>query len=302
MRGMRIWAAGAAIAAAALGVAQAEVLGITGEFPARHREASLLHSLSIGRFDGQDGIALANAIERAMGRTHFELMGGRTGRNNAEASLSGAVTTGVEENPFKKKEKRCIEKDKDGKCVKEAEVDVKCRRRVVNLRADLRMVRSEDGRVVYSESKPFRDETSWCEGQNPYRSVEDTVMAAIQQISNDVRYDIAPSIQNYEIRVRESTKGFSKDAAKRFKDLVKMTKRDQGGACRGWDAMQAEAPTHPSLLFNRGLCAEQRGDYEGAVALYRQASQYGAGEGGEGASRATRLIAGREDAKLRARR
>ncbi|MBX3566007.1 MAG: hypothetical protein KF730_15685 [Sphingomonas sp.] len=301
MANRKMWAVAALAIAVAAGVAQAEVLRVTGEFPARFREASLLHSLSIDRFDGQDGIALANAIERRMGSTHFELMGGRAGRHNADASLSGAVTTGVEENPFKKKEKRCVEKDKDDKCLKEAEVDVRCRSRIINLRADLRMVRNEDGRVVYSESKPFREETSWCEGQNPFRSVEDSVIAGIQQIANDVRYDIAPSVQTYDIRVRESTKGLSKDAAKRFKDLVKLTKRDPRGACAGWEAMLAEGP-HPSILFNVGLCAEQRGDYDGAVALYRQSSQYGASEGGEGASRASRLIAGREDATARARR
>lgn len=297
----RIWVAAAFVAAILAGAAaQAEVLKVTGEFPARYREASLLHSLSIDRFDGQDGIALANAIERNMANTHFELLGGRGGRRNAEASLSGAVVTGVEENPFKKKEKRCVEKDKDGKCIKEAEVDVRCRRRVVTLRADLRMVRNADGRVVYSESKPFREETSWCEGQNPYRSVEETVQAGIQQMASSVRYDIAPSIETYDVRVRENSKGLSKEAAKHFKDLVKLTKRDARGACAGWEAMQSQG-AHPSVLFNVALCAEQRGDYDRAVALYRQASQSGAGEGGEGASRALRLIAGREDAAARRR-
>ena len=302
MRGIRIWVAGAAIAAATVGTAQAEVLRITGEFAAGYREASLLHSLAIGRFDGQDGIALANAVERALGGTHFALMGGRAGRGNAEGSLNGAAVTGVEENQFKKKEKRCVEKDKDGKCLKQAEVEVRCRRRVVNLRADFRLIRNDDGRVVYSESKPFREEISWCEGQNPYRSVEDTVQAAIEQIASSVRYDIAPSVRTYDIRVRESTKGMAKDTAQRFKELVKLTKRDSRGACAGWEAMQAEVQGNPSLLFNAGLCAEQRGDYEGALALYRQASQAGASEGVEGASRAQQLIAGREDARERARR
>jgi hypothetical protein len=229
-------------------------------------------------------------------------MGGRAGRGNAEGTLDGAAVTGVEENQFKKKEKRCVEKDKDGKCVKEAEVEVRCRSRVVNFRADFRMVRNEDGRVVYAESKPFREEISWCEGQNPYRSVEDTVQAAIEQIASSVRYDIAPSVRTYDIRVREGTKGMTKDVARRFKEVIKLTKRDARGACAGWEAMQSELRGHPSLIFNRGLCAEQRGDYQGALALYREASQVGASEGVEGASRAERLIAGREDAKVRARR
>lgn len=300
---MKRWIAAAMLAGLGMaGIAAAETLRVTGEFPARYREASLLGSLSIDRFDGQDGTALASAIERAMGRTHFQLMGGRAGRNNAEGSLSGGVTTTVDENPFKKKEKKCVEKDKDGKCIKEAEVEVRCRRRVVTINADLRMVDNGSGRVVYSERKPFSEETSWCEGQNPNRSVEDVVTVGIQQIAGNVRYDLAPYVDTYDIRVRESTKGMSKDVAKRFKDLVKLTKRDARGACAGWDAMAAGPGTHPSIAFNIGLCAEQRGDYDNAVGWYRNAANAGASEGNEGANRASRLIAGREDAKARARR
>ena len=53
----RTWLAAALVAAGVVGVARAEVLEITGEFPARYREASLLHSLSIDRFDfdGRNG-------------------------------------------------------------------------------------------------------------------------------------------------------------------------------------------------------------------------------------------------------
>lgn len=294
-------AAGMLAVSAMATAAYAETLQVTGEFSARYRDASLSRSLSIDRFDGQDGIALANAIERAMGRTHFQMMGGRAGRNNAEASLSGAVTTEVDESAFRRKEKRCVEKGKDGKCIEQAEVELRCRRRVVNVRADLRLVHNGSGRVLYTESKPFRDEASWCEGQNPSRSVEDAVTAGIENIARDVRYDLAPSVETYQIRVRESTKGLSKESAARFKELVKLTKRDARGACAGWRAMP-EAANHPSLLFNLGLCAEQRGEYDAALALYRQAHQYGANEGGDGAGRAQRLIAGREDARERARR
>ena len=293
------FAAGALALAA--GAAQAEILEITGEFAAPNREASVLHSLSIDRFSGQDGAALARAIEQALSGTHFDLMGGRTGRESAEGSLSGGVNTGVEENGFKKREKKCTQKDKDGKCTKEEEVDVHCRRRIVNVTADLRLVRNEDGRIVYSVSKPFRDETSWCGKDTPARTVEETVSGALHTIAGWVRGDIAPSTETYRIRVRESTKGLPKELAARFKEMVKLTKRDQRAACTGWDAMKSEAPAHPSLLFNLGLCAEQRGDYDAALGYYREAVQAGASEGNEGADRAIRLIAGREDAEIRAR-
>jgi tetratricopeptide (TPR) repeat protein len=116
-----------------------------------------------------------------------------------------------------------------------------------------------------------------------------------------VRGDLVPHIDTYKIRVRESTKGLSKDVGDRFKELVKRTKRDAKGACDGWRAMDREVAGNPSILFNLGLCAEQVGEYESAVRLYQDAVRAGAGEGVQGADRAAQLIAGREDARERAR-
>lgn len=289
-----------ALAALAAGAANAEVLEITGEFAAPSREASLLRSLSVDRIDGQDGAALERAIEQALSGTHFDLMGGGAG----EGSLSGGVTTGVDERPYKSREKRCVEKDSanQNKCIREAEVDVRCRRRIINVKADLRIVRARDARIVYSTSKPFAQESSWCEGQEPPAPAEEVIADAVRSLAYQVRSDIAPTVSTYRIRVRESDKGMSKGQGKRFKELIKLTKRDPRSACAGWAALAAEVPNHPSLSFDLGLCAEQTGDYQAALDFYRAAQRAGAVEGGEGTDRALRLIAGKEDAAIRARR
>jgi hypothetical protein len=293
-------ALGAALVAAP---AIAEVIEITGEFPAQYREASFLGSLHVERFTGQDGPQLALAVERALANgAPFALVGGRAGRGGAEGTMSGAVSTGVEENPWKRKDKKCVERDDKKKCIKEEEVEVRCTRRVVNFSADLRIVRNADGQILYSRNYPFRDELSWCQGETPYRTVEEAVAGAIRDIAGSVRREVAPVVQTYRIRLRESTKGMAKDQAKAFKALIKSSQRDMAGACGQWQAMNQAAPGNPSLLYNLALCAEQRGDYEGAGTLYRDAQRAGAKEGADGASRATRLIAGREDAKERARR
>lgn len=297
----KLWLAVGACALAA-GIAHAEVLQITGEFAAPNREASLLRSLSVDRFSGQDGPALARAIEQGLSGTHFDLMGGRAGRDTAEGSLSGGVTSGVEESNFEKYENRCVQKAEDGKCQKEEQVKRICRRRIINVNVDLRLVRNRDGRIVYSATKPFRNEATWCPGENPSQTVEETISDAVRNIGYSVRGDIAPSVQTYTIRVRESDKGMPKELSKRFKDLIKLTKRDARAACAGWAAMRPEAPNHPSLLFDLGLCAEQAGRYEEAEALYREAVRAGAREGNDGIDRSMRLIAGREDARIRGRR
>ena len=302
--GQRLFAGMFAAAAALVpAVAQAETLTITGEFPARYREAGLLRSVSVGRISGQDGHALQLALERALTNTHFDVLAGRGA--NAEGTLSGVVTTGVQETPYKKQEKKCTEKDDNGKCTKEEEVDVRCRRRIVNINADLRMVDNVDNRIVYSADKPFREEISWCEGQSAYRTVEDTVAAALRDMANDVRFDVAPYVDTYKVRVRETTKGMAKDLAKQFKAVVKQSQRDPRSACQAWQGMAASAPPNASITFNVALCSEQRGDYDGALRLYRDAMRLIGGDGDEarvGAERAQRLINGRADAAERARR
>jgi hypothetical protein len=300
MRRKRVLLATAALAWAS--VAQSEVLEITGEFPANNRDASFLESVSVDRFGGSDGAALQIQIERALANSQFQLLAGRIGRDSAEGSISGSVSSGVDESNFRKKEKTCVSKDDKGKCTKEEQVEITCKRRIIDVKADVRIVRNSDGRIIYSQAKPFREEVSWCPGGNAGRTAEDVIENAIRDIAGSLRGDIVPHIDTYKIRVRESTKGLSKESANRFKELVKLTKRDAKGACRGWEAMQSEAAGHPSLTFNLGLCAEQRGDFEKAVGLYQDAAAAGANEGREGLDRANRLIAGREDAKERAKR
>ncbi|WP_404336798.1 hypothetical protein AB2M62_00265 [Sphingomonas sp. MMS12-HWE2-04] len=301
MRNARVLFALAAAALAA-GAAGAEVIEVTGEFPAGQREASFLASIAVERFGGQDGPALQIALERALTGSQIEVLGGRAGHDRAEGAMSGAVSTSVEETPYKRKDKSCVEKNAKGKCIKEQEVEIRCRRRTISVDADIRIARNTDGRIVYSLPKPFREEVTWCEKQSPGRTAEETISAAIAEIAGDVRRDLVPRIDTYKIRVRESSKGLSKDAASRFKALVKLTKRDAKGACDGWRAMNCEIAGNPSILFNLALCAEQADDYPEAVALYQDAVRAGAGEGAEGANRVAQLIAGREDARERVRR
>src|SRR5690606_23672279 len=119
-------------------------------------------------------------------------------------------------------------------------VDVNCTRRVINLTADLRLVRRADGRVGYATAKPRRDESSWCRGQNPPRTVEEAVRGMILDIAGEVRHDIAPRVENYSVRFRESTKDLPKNLNRPFKDIVRQTQRDLHGACAAWAVMDTQ--------------------------------------------------------------
>lgn len=301
---------GFAATVAALCVPQAawaETATMTGVYAAPYREAAMLGSLAVERISGQDGQALVFAIERALsaGTPHFEIVGGRTGRDIADGGLQGVVTTNVNETPFVRKDKKCVQYDANDKkkCVKEEQVEVRCRRRTVEVSADLRLVRNSDGRIVYSATRPYREEVSWCQGETQNRSVDNVVAAAVAAIADQVRGDITPNYTTYRIRFRESTKGLAKDQATQFKALIKLTQRDLRAACSGFETL-ARAAAQASVAFNLGLCAEARGDYDGALGYYNAALPLIGGRGGEaaeGIGRVERLAAGRADAEERNR-
>lgn len=306
------YAAGIGLAAmgAAAGPAQAEAVRMTGKFAAPYREAAILDSLGIDRFNGRDGRQLEMAIERALsqpdieGQPHFELIGAFGSGDAPDGVLGGAVSSGVEESRYKGKERRCVEREGgkgSGKCLKEADVDVECTRRITNVTADLRLTR-RDGRVVYSAGKPRRDEVNWCRGKSPPRTAEETVRGMILDIAAEVRRDIAPVVETYSIRFRESTKGLPKELNRPFKDIVRQTQRDLPAACAAWEAMDGQAPNHPSITFDLGLCAEAAGDYARALELYRRAAPLigrGSNEATAGVERVDRLIAAQEDDRAR---
>lgn len=266
------WIAAAVIASMVATPLMAETATMTGRFPAPYREAAMLLSISVGRIDGRDGYPVASAIERALGSSqHFNIQGGRRSGGNAEGVLSGGVSSGVEDSYYKRKEKRCTERDANNKCIKEQEVEIRCTQRVANLTANLRITRS-DGQVVYSASKPLRQQIDWCEGQSAPRTSEEMIGSMVSEVANAVRSDIVPRTDTYRIRFRETTKGLPKDQVKPFKEIVKQTQRNLGAACAAWGEMNKMVPNHPSIVFNLGLCAEAAGNLRGALAWYQIAA------------------------------
>ena len=297
----------AIVALATAAGAVAETITISGRFPAQNREASYLRRLSIDRFSGRDGEQLANAISGALlqaengGGRHFTLLGG-PGPARAEGVLSGSATSDWEEHKVQLTRNRCVERaapepgEREGKCTRNEDVPVPCTERTTSLTASLRIVRVADGAIVYTATKPRSETISWCPGESPSQSAEATIAGMINGIAGETRGEIAPHGETYKIRFREDRAGLSKELGARFKDTVKLSQRDVRAACSAWEAIEREQPGQLSTVFNLGLCAEQRGEYPAALALYRRAAAMKrAGDIDTAIGRAQALIAGAED-------
>jgi hypothetical protein len=297
------WVAAAIIAGMTATSALAETATMTGRFPAQYRDAAMLGSLAVERFGGRDGGAVSSAIERALGDgQHFDLIGGRRAGGRADGSMTGNVSSAVEDSYYKRKEKRCTQRDSNNKCLKEEEVEIRCTRRIANLAADIRIVRNYDGQIVYSVNKPLRQQIDWCEGQAPSRTADEMIGSMVGEIAGSVRHDITPRIDTYRIRFIEGSKGMPKDQVKRWKDLIKLTQRNLGAACQGFAEMNRVIPNHGSILFNLGLCSEAAGDLTGAIRWYQLASPYLGrnNDADQGVRRVqSRIVADSDDAQRR---
>ncbi len=280
----RLLTAAITAAMALSGAAQAEVLTIEGMSAADSPEFAAIQSLSIERFGGRDGRALAFELEDRLsavtiyGEPYFDIIGGRSAVET-DASLSGNVTAGVEQYDSTATRRRCVEKDDEDKCVTRKNIKVPCLTRTIDFRAQVRATRYSDGRSLYTGSFPEKNQQTICFGDDEdFASSESIIRTMVSQIADAIRDDLAPRQYRQEIRVLESRKGMAKADGQFFKAAVKMTKTNPAEACRMWDEAAANGLNHVSLTFNRGLCAEQRGDLASAVALYQDAESISPGK------------------------
>jgi len=301
----------AAAALLATAPAGAESVTMTGYFPAQARDASLLLRMAVDRFDGTDGPAMEAAVERALanqtvdGVPHFRIVAAGPGDSvAANGVLSGNANADVVTNRDVRKEEECVEK-KDDKCVRKQQVEIVCRRRLIDFATDLRIVRTRDRAVVYSDRKTRHNEVSWCPKDSAPAGPEATIRGMIDDIANETARDITPHIDRYTVRFYESRDGMPKDVGQRFKDAIRQTKGQLPAACDALQAIDKDFPGHFAVAYDIGICAESRGDFAGAIEWYRRAAAARPSnriDFDAGLARAQQLIDGRADRAEIARR
>ena len=256
--------------------AMAETLTVDGLYPARHREAAQVGSVVVERFGGRDGRELSFSLEGALaqvavlGQPYFRVVVERSNAP-ADAVLSGIANAQVQNQPVEENRKECVERDGNGKCLREQDIKIRCQRRIVSLNPALRMARIDTGGIVYQRQLYQSDQVVICPDRQANRSVPDTVSMLVEKIADEVRSDIAPVYRSEGIRVLEVRKGLDKAQSDRFRDALKATARNPEGACAIWQALDGEVPGQSSVVFNLALCAEQRGELDDALVRYRQA-------------------------------
>lgn len=289
--------------AALSGAASAETLTVSGWYAAEERDVAMLHSLSVGRFDGNEGYSLASALERKLGqgrdrdgRAYYTI---RSGYGKVDGVADGAMQIRVENVNFKRKVKRCPADTSSTKCpdAEKIEIELHCKRRIVSATSDVKIVRMADDAIIYSRSFPQRNQVETCEGDKEPNEIGPLVDSWVADIANQVAAQITPFGRTEKIRVRESRTGMNKEDSAQMKSLIAATKTSESAACAGWRDMEARGVKHATLSFNLGLCAESAGDLDTALSYYGALAAASRGSADVNASieRVERRMAGEAD-------
>lgn len=286
---------------AALGVAapaHAEIFEMVGHFPAAYRDVSLARSIGIDRIAGRDGMALSLAIEQQLGRrgpdgqAYYDLIALSRRGPGADAVITGLADARISRNDVKRQVENCVEKQ-GSVCKKKEKVEATCLEEVISFSSTLRVADSDDGRILYTQTRPQSERLVTCPGDKRQRDSKDSIARMVKTAADRFADHIVPRHESYRIRLREGRDGMDKAMGQAFKDSVKLSQRDPATACDQWREMDAATPDHPSILFNLGLCAERDGDYDAAEQLYARAGAQ------DDVARARDLTVGRDDAQRR---
>lgn len=259
--------------------ANAETLTINTGDPAAADVTDLL-SISVERFEGEDGAAFAQALEAELaaatfhGSRFYRIVAPESGAPT-DALVTGTVRASVDETPVIEKRRRCTEYDPADKkkCIKEIDVDIRCRRRAAAVATTVRLVAIADGSIRHTRPLNARDQVTVCPDRSAPPSVEDYFAATFRSQVRAIRDDLAPRSYSADVRVDENTKGLTKPAQAAFKAAVRLTKTDQNGACAAWTALARDAEPTAALAFNLGLCEEMEGDLDAAAGWYSEAQR-----------------------------
>lgn len=191
--------------------------------------------------------------------------------NAPDAILRGSVRSEViEQRSYPKEVSKCYARDDKDKCIDRRKIKVPCRELSVRVDPRILLVAS-DGRQLYSKNNTLTSAKRFCRDENSVPSANDMIDGLVSQMVRGVRLDLAPQYRAQEFRILESRKGLVKSDRKLFRDAVRLTKNDALGACYAFEALEANNPTHVSVLFNIGLCKEGQGELEAARDYYNRA-------------------------------
>ncbi len=252
---------------------KAETLPIEGVYPAGNDRLSALSSLAMGRFSGPDGQALEIELEQKLrdvsvrGAQYFDIV-----PSGADGTLNGSASGRSENRSEVGQRQVCAYQNAKGKCKEYRWVNINCTRRTVTLNYTL-TVEGRRRERMFAITKTAVDSLLICPDSGEAPPVDVVIGHLVSGVASELRLQFAPLEVRDDIRVKEGVDGLQNNAKKKFKEAIKLTKRNVSSACEVWGEVDQLVPSHAPTLFNLGLCAESQRNYDAAEALYKRVAE-----------------------------
>ncbi|TSA47113.1 MAG: hypothetical protein D4R56_02685 [Deltaproteobacteria bacterium] len=203
----------------------------------------------------------------------------------AQGIYAGVVTQAAwNDSPYKETRQDCVQReikrdDKgrtyEGSCIRWRNHQVSCIKRVAGFACSPKLIEVRTGRILYAQNLSGSADASGCEDGKPLPGGQELLQKAKEIAKAEFRKDVAPHYVTKEISLMDDTGGMTsteaKDKLKRGIEYAAKGRMDQ--ACEFWGESRILSPSAPSVLYDLGICAESRGDFEAALKLYREADK-----------------------------
>lgn len=256
--------------------AAAETLRVEGIYGARSEIPPHVEVIAVEAFAGDWGYELSEDLADSLsapagdGEPFFQLVPASVGAAEADAALSGAAFTWIDERYARPRIlKECVERNDKGKCIRKEERRIPCREMRVSYEVQAGLL-GRDGSRLYDAGDLLQATRTYCADEfepDPY--------AMLEQLAGRYRARLVGEFVPHRLastpRLLEQRKGLSGNPRRAFKRALKLTKSNSAAACREFSALERDNPDHVSVLFNIGLCHESEDRLDDAELYYRRA-------------------------------
>ena len=192
----------------------------------------------------------------------------------ADALVTGRILTAeVEDTPFRKKRYKCLDK----KCRETRTYYVACTDRTAHLSAQVRVVDTADGRVLFAKSYRAEKSGEHCSDRSGALPGRDAMLDALaDEVADDFIRDVAPHYVTFEVELMDEPDiDYDAGQKRRLEQALEWFEhgRYERAARMLAELLRSTEERSVTAAYDLGVAKEALGDLEAARALYRLADR-----------------------------
>ena len=183
-----------------------------------------------------------------------------------------SIVSYPESQSFYESRSKCVDK----KCKESKKIKVRCSKREANVQLIPKIINVEKGNILYSKTYTSKQVSKTCMDQDSteHTSNFDLMNSGIDDTLTQFKLDIAPRRVRTNVSLMEASddKLLSESHVKLLETANEFAEKgNMSKACQIFAKVQSQNSSSIVTNYNNGVCAENNGDLETAIAFYTNA-------------------------------